>query len=367
MAVFKLARANLTHRKLRSAISMLAVGVGTALLLVLVGMTNGTLREVAQRMRGVGADIIVHTEDMNPVIDSFAPLREELGPHLLKIEGVKAVCPVVLGGMNLGGHYQRVFGVVLDEFRAVGAKVRILTGREWKEPNEILIDQRLAATGFDVGDEVQKLGLKLRICGVCGAANGARVLMPRRTLQDLRAEEHRVSFFFVKCKSPDDVQRVATEIEKRFHGLKLKTLLLNEYAQALEKSFRGLHEFMAGVISVCLFISFLVVLLAMYTTILERTREIGILKSMGAGRLFIVRWIVAESLVLCFGGSMVGILLAVSAKLLLKHFLPLLTVTLSPGWLAMSVLIAVAGGCLGALYPAIRAAVQDPVVSLLYE
>jgi len=128
-----------------------------------------------------------------------------------------------------------------------------------------------------------------------------------------------------------------------------------------------LHEFMAGVISVCLFISFLVVLLAMYTTILERTKEIGILKSMGAGRFYIMRWIIAESLALCSGGALVGIGLAFLAKHLLCHFLPLLTVSMSIEWLIGAVLIALVGGCVGALYPAARAAFQDPLASLQYE
>ena len=93
----------------------------------------------------------------------------------------------------------------------------------------------------------------------------------------------------------------------------------------------------------------------------------GILKSLGAGGWFIVGSIVAESVLLCLGGVAVGYLLTVLGKAGLERALPLMTVALTTRWLAIAACLGLAGGVLGALYPARRAVRLDPVVSLSYE
>jgi putative ABC transport system permease protein len=113
-------------------------------------------------------------------------------------------------------------------------------------------------------------------------------------------------------------------------------------------------------------ISTLVILLAMYTTIIERTREIGVLKSLGASRTFIVGSIVKEALLISGVGVVAGTLLALAGKAGIEAATSL-RVDIEPRWVAIAAAIGLVGGALGALYPALRAAYQDPVKALSYE
>jgi len=366
--MIRLAIANILYRKMRSAITVLAVGIGIAMLLVLVGMTEGSLREVARRMQSVGADIMVHPEDMNPVLDSTAIMPLSAEKLLRQIEGVKATAPVMLDRLTLKNRNQRVFGIDPSSFRAAGAGLEIIKGRLWRKPNEIVIDRRLAeGLGYDVGDVIPRLGRQLRIVGICRANNGARVLIPIETLQQARRCPDRVSFFLVKCKEGHEVGAVAADIERKLAFLRVKTLLVKEYAVALRRSFKGLHEFITGVIVVCLIVSFLVILLVLYTNVLERSREIAILKALGASKLDVAKNVAAESLLLCIGGVAAGLVIALAAREVIGHLLPLLTVELKPDWMLNATAIALGGGLLGSIYPAYRAARLDPANVLNFE
>ena len=104
----------------------------------------------------------------------------------------------------------------------------------------------------------------------------------------------------------------------------------------------------------------------MYSNIIERTREIGILKSLGASKLYILQLILKESFLICAMGVVAGFILTfISLELITKIF-PTLPISIMPMWQVLTVVMALGGGSLGALYPAIKAAQLDPVKALGY-
>jgi putative ABC transport system permease protein len=105
----------------------------------------------------------------------------------------------------------------------------------------------------------------------------------------------------------------------------------------------------------------------MYTAVMERTREIGILKAMGASKLYIVNVVLRETILLAVGGVALGIVVSLAARVGFSHWLPLLQVVVDPGWIVWATLIAIVGALLGALYPAFKAAQKDPIDALAYE
>jgi putative ABC transport system permease protein len=114
-------------------------------------------------------------------------------------------------------------------------------------------------------------------------------------------------------------------------------------------------------------IGVLVIFLSMYTTITERTREIGILRSMGASKRFIVVMVLQESITLCIIGTVLGIGMSYVVMLLLKSVYPTLSLIITADWVLRAAIFALLSGIVGSLYPAYKAASQDPIEALAYE
>jgi putative ABC transport system permease protein len=133
-----------------------------------------------------------------------------------------------------------------------------------------------------------------------------------------------------------------------------------------ERSIPFLGVFLRALVALSAVVSALVVMLAMYTTITERTREIGILKALGASRRYIVSTIEQEALVISLLGLAAGFAVSFAAKVLIQRAYGL-PFDYGWRWALVAAAIGLGGGLLGALYPAARAASLDPVNALSYE
>jgi len=132
-------------------------------------------------------------------------------------------------------------------------------------------------------------------------------------------------------------------------------------------NYPGLSSFINVVIGISVIIGFIVIFQAMYTAVMERTREIGILKSLGASKMYIVNVILRETLLLALCGIVAGILFSLLARAGIVQRLPLLRVVVTGEWILKATVVAIVGAILGALYPAFKAAQKDPIEALAYE
>jgi putative ABC transport system permease protein len=131
---------------------------------------------------------------------------------------------------------------------------------------------------------------------------------------------------------------------------------------------QGLHEFIIVIMAIGVIIGFAVVCLSMYMAVLQRTREIGILKSLGASKSFILRIILAEALLLGIGGTLLGILMSFGAWWLIRTIVPAsIPMVIVPSWWPIAGFITLVGTGLGALYPGLSAARHDAIEALAYE
>jgi putative ABC transport system permease protein len=170
--------------------------------------------------------------------------------------------------------------------------------------------------------------------------------------------------FYVRSKG--DTEGTRAEILKL--DLKNRVRSTSEYVTLMSSSnLPELRPFIRSMVGLGVVISFLVVLLNMHTMVMERTREVGILKALGFSRFDVVRMLLGEMLVLTLLGSGLGIALTFVTQAVLKETNPGLMILITAGWVFKALVLAVAGAALGAAYPAFRAASYDPVVALAYE
>jgi putative ABC transport system permease protein len=365
-----LAAANVMHRKTRTAVSVLAVGMEVAMVMVLVGMANGTLGDIADRLQNVGADVLFQPPDASLLLGATSAVMPVKFADLIgQVEGVRYVAPVLNWHVSeIRGESRAVnlWAVDQDAFPRISGGFAIVQGHTLRDADDLVMDTVLAnATGMKVGDTLPMLNRQFRIAGICRSGAGGRLYARLADIQDAIGTPGKASFFLVKGVDSRDADNLTERLQGRFKGYKITPMA--QVSKVMQDNVVGLKQFKEALTSMAVVISFMVVLLAMYTTIIERTREIGILRAMGASQRTVVRYIIGESFLICLAGVAAGMGLAVLGAWGVPAVFPTLTVQLSSQWAVIASALGLAGGLLGSLYPAWRAARLDPIQSLNFE
>jgi putative ABC transport system permease protein len=359
---------NLVHRPIRSLISVIAVALEVTLILLIVGLSLGMVSDSRQRQAGIGADVVVMPPGSSYIVGlTGAPMPIKIGDILRKLPHVVAVAPVVTQ-VSTNGTLEVIAGIDLKSYEAL-SPFRFVQGGPFQGPNDVLIDDILAkAKHIKVGDKIEILNNEFRVSGIVAPGKGARKFLEIGVLQDLNGSKDKASIFYLKLDDPANADAVVNEI-KQVPGMeRYVAVSMNYYLSMLTpNNYPGLLTFLRVVIGIAMIIGFIVIFQAMYTAVMERTREIGILKSMGASKFYIVNVILRETLMLAIGGIVLGILISLAARIGINGKIPTLRVVVTGGWILRTVAIAVFGAILGALYPAFRAAQKDPIEALAYE
>jgi putative ABC transport system permease protein len=359
--------ANLLHRPIRTVVSVLAVAIEVGMVMLVVGMTSGLVNETAKRQEGVGADLWVQAPNASYFFAiSSAPMPIKTADLLRDVPHVLAVAPVLFQFNSVGG-INTVYGIDLESFNKVTGGFVYHSGGPLSGPYDMLVDDIYAqANHLRAGAKVNMFDHDWTIAGVVEHGKGSRLFVPIETLQDLAGAHNMASIFWVKCTEPGYSDDVIESIRKLLPSYKI--ISIREYMQLMTtNNIPGLTAFITALICVAVGIGFLVIFLSMYTTITERTREIGILKSLGASKLYVIEAILRESTFLCVIGILAGFGISLLARRVLHSAFPTLTVQLTVDWAVYAALLALVGSVLGAFYPALRAASLDPVDALAYE
>src|SRR6266849_3443153 len=353
---------NIAARPMRAFLNIVAITIQVFLVLMIVGLTTGVVSEWGKRVEGVGADILVQPPNSSMFLAfSRAVLPESLADKVAKLPGVDEVAPTLTDQKN----FVLVYGIDYRRFNALSRGFLFRSGRPFEAANEAIADDIVAQSKhLKVGDTITLLNHGFTICGIVAHGKGARYFIPLKTAQDMTGADQRVSMLYVRSKG--DVEATREQILSVAPGDGVKSMA--EYTTLMNSSnLPELKPFIRTMVGLGMVISFLVVLLNMHTMVLERTREIGILKALGSSRLDIVKLLLGETLVLALLGGITGIAMTFLVEVILKETTPSLQILLTPGWLGAALLLALAGAAAGAVYPALRAASFDPVVALAYE
>jgi putative ABC transport system permease protein len=365
----KMIIANLLHRPVRSLISIVAIAVEVTLILVIVGLSLGMLNDAKNRTVGIGADLMVQPPGSSFLSGiSGAPVPEKVGQVIQKLPHVEVVAPVVTN-ISTAGTLEVIYGIDFNSYNRLGTPFKFLAGGPFQGPDDMIVDDYFAdSKNVQVGDMLKVLNHTVRVCGIVLHGKGARKFLPITTLQDWTGSQGKASIFYVKLDDPKNVSAVQDEIHQTPGMQDYLVRSMAEYMTMMSASnLPGLSQFITVVIGVAVVIGFIVIFQAMYTAVMERTREIGILKSLGASKLYIVNVILRETSLLAVLGIVVGVIASFAVKHLLKLRFATLPIEINPDWIGYAIVIALVGAVLGAIYPAFKAAQKDPIEALAYE
>src|SRR5256885_4109364 len=273
---------NLAHRPAPTMVSIAGIALGVLLVVFTVGLAHGLLRERGQREANIGAQIIVRPSGALSLGGGQTfTIPTSHAAEVARVPGVRMAVPIGqhLDKSDSGFGTRLIEGIPYDEYAALN-NLTIVEGRGLQKGDEVIVDsawrQERNAT---VGSTIELYERPLKIVGVYSPPGGGRLKIPLSTMQDQVGSENRVNTILVACDDPNQQEQVAARIKERFTNDQI--ILTRDLPELYMSSVPALNIFLRVVIGVAATISMLVILLAMYTTVTERTRQIGILKSLG--------------------------------------------------------------------------------------
>ncbi len=365
----KLVLGNLLHRPLRVAISVLAVAIEVIMILSITGVFIGQVNGSRATTLGVGADMVIQPPNASFITAlGGAAVPAKIADVVRKLPHVTVVAPVI-SQLKTAGSVETILGIDYDSYNAL-RPFKFLAGGPFQGPNDVIIDDLAARRdkGYRVGDTIQVFNRPFRISGIVANGKGGRKFIPIRTLGAFNGAENNASFFYVKTDNPANENLVRNEIHKVPGMSEYEVHTVEEIAsQMTPDRLPGFNIALRVVISIAFIVGFLVIFQSMYTAVLERTREIGILKSLGASKLYIVNVVLRETSLFTVAGILVGLILTFVIKAVLSARFPTLPFPVEGSWMLYTAALAFIGSLLGALYPAWKAAQKDPIDALAYE
>ena len=248
---------------------------------------------------------------------------------------------------------------------------RVLEGEALAGGHQVLVGKNAAEQlGVDVGDTIRLMRSNFRVVGIYETGisyEDVGVVIGLREAQTLTGKPHQVMYYAIKLRHPGDAETVKEHLESAFPDLDVS--LTSEIAESMS-DFQVMEELMTQVSALAVFIGGLGMLNTMLMSVLERTREIGVLRALGWRRRQILGMILKESLLLGAVGGVCGILLGLGLgglMGLLEGTWASIEPVYSGGLFIQATAVALLAGVLGGLYPAWRATRLRPVEALRQE
>src|SRR5215510_9691063 len=358
---------NIRQRPTRTLISTSGVALGVILVLLMTALVRGMLNDRLRREQGVGAEIQFYRMGGGTLSASNAmPLDVRYAARLKKIRGVRMVSPFAhyVQSGNTGIGIEMIDAIELDSYSAI-SNLRIAEGRAFQSDDEVIVDELRARRGnIGVGSAIQVFGKTMRVAGIYSPQIGSRVKMSLGALQRALSQENKCLAILVKVDDGSPPEEVARRIDAELPNNQV--VLTRDIGLNFGREIPAIQGFVRAVMGLSMVVSTLVILLAMYTTITERTREIGILKSLGAPKSYIIGVIEKEAIAISLIGVIAGLVVARIAAFGIE-WETTLQLEFHWTWILIAALVGLGAGAVGALYPAVRAANQDPVKALSYE
>ncbi len=359
---------NLMRRKTRSILTVVGVAIGVAAVVSLVAMGDGFYTQMNSMLSKGGSDLAIRqakTADM-----TLSALDEDLGRRLAALPEVEHVSGMVMGFASTPTiPYLIGYGYAPDEYAI--RQFKIVDGARLTSDRQVILGKAAAKNlKLKVGQTFKLFSTSFKVVGIYETGTpfqDAGFVMTLKDAQAVFKKPRQVSFYEVKLKHPDRVDEVKKQIEERYPDVvAAKASEFTEGSQDVEV----MRSMTWGLSMIAVLVGGIGVMNTMVMSVLERTREIGVLRAAGWRRRRIIMMVVQESLLLSVIGGIVGIAIGIGLVELVA-MMPgiggLFAGAYRPSLFLQAMGVSLALGTVGGLYPAWRASRLSPMEALRYE
>lgn len=398
----KLAVNSLFKRKLRSWLTMIGIFIGIAAVVSLIGLGEGLRNAITSQFGALGADMITvqagGTQYGPPGSGVVIPLELGIEDDIEGVEGVKFAIPRLLKSSTLEFNNQLYIGMAGSMPDGVYRKeieniigLKPLKGRLLKDGdrNKIVLgnkfkDDEIFGKVLEPGSKVLVKGKQFEVIGILKKSgnfllDGATMIneAPLRALFDNTEE---ISILVVKAKNGADMNNLKADIEKLLRKERnvkkgeedFSVELAINTVKTINSTLFAVQMFVYIIASISLLVGGIGIMNTMYTAVVERTKEIGIMKSIGARNINIFTIFLAESGLLGMTGGIIGVTVGVilaksmAAAGAAQLGSDLIHAQISPWLVVGALLFSFIIGCIAGITPALRASRLHPVDALRY-
>jgi ABC-type lipoprotein release transport system permease subunit len=352
---------------MRTALTLLGISVGIAAIVALGALAEGMAYAMTEMWRASQIDLFA----IEAGVDSdFSAIDERVGSRIAAWPGVEAISGSIMTAANTDKiPMMLVFGYHPRELAI--RHFRIIEGETLTARHQVIIGKRAAEQmGVTVGDTLRLMNSSFRIVGIYETGVSFEeigAVIGLREVQALVGKPHQVQLYGIKLRDPAQAEAIRDDLQAAFPEIDFSVT-----AEAVESmsDMRVLREMVGQISFLAVFIGGVGMLNTMLMSVLERTREIGVLRALGWRRVRVLGMILQESLVLGVMGGVCGILMGLGLGKLLR-MVPgtygSIDLSYEPQLLVQAVVVALIAGALGGLYPAWRATRMRPVEALRCE
>lgn len=331
--MISIARKNLFQDKGRFLISIGGVAFAVLLILVLQGLYQGWDEKITVYIDSVDSDLWVvkeGTQDMFHTLSIIPEINlsgEKIEDKIKEIEGVKEVDKLFGRGImaEIGEEKEMMMVMGFDTETKIGGPARMVEGNEKPGEQEIIVDKVFAQNNdFKIGDEVKIANRKEKIVGIAEGGDMAMAqvaYISAAEAKKLFGFEEVVNYYLVKVDNGAGASDVGVKIEAKVEGV--EALTKAKFAQNNKKIVLGSFLPILFVLVIIGFmIGVIVIGLTIYTLTVEKTREFGILKAIGASAGKLYRIVFAQSLISSIIGFVLGVLLSYLVAYVAESYVP---------------------------------------------
>lgn len=384
----KMAVKTIASYKLRTFLTMLGILIGICSVIILVSFANGTRQQVKGKIEKLGTNMIYAN-----IIGRGAKttLSYQQAMSLGQMKGVKSVSPVLSLTATVKRNETSMDGVNISGTNSDYATLRNLSLRKGRflAPMDLIYRTRTAVLGANiaqnyfgfvnpVGETIQLNGVSFKVIGVLNSKGSSiagsaddKIFIPESTAEQTFYAKG-VKSVFIQAISPQTINHVMAKVNKKLESIfnndtnSYKLSNEQDMLNAVNSVSNLMTYLLAGIASISLLVGGIGIMNIMLVSVIERTKEIGIRKALGAKKSDILSQFLIESTMITMLAGVIGILVGILGTAVLKaSFNIAAIVSINIIWISLvfSSLIGIIFGML----PAYKASNLSPIEALRFE